>query len=66
MSARLMTTQEVADKIQIPTPTLRKWRSQGRGPKGFRVGRHVRYRLEDVETWLDAQYTADTKVPVTA
>ena len=31
--------------------TVRAWRTTGYGPRGFKVGRLVRYRLEDVLAW---------------
>jgi hypothetical protein len=34
--------------------TLRSWRSQGRGPKFIKVGKLVRYRLSDVEAFMDS------------
>lgn len=50
--APLLTPQEVADFLQVPVATVALWRSQRTGPRGYRVGRHVRYRREDVEAWL--------------
>lgn len=50
--APLMTPQEVADFLGMPVATLRKWRSTGTGPPIYRLGKHVRYRLPDVEAWL--------------
>jgi len=32
--------------------TLRNWRSQGKGPRYFRVGRKVIYRPQDIEMFL--------------
>lgn len=32
--------------------TLRNWRSDGRGPAFIRIGRDVRYRIDDVDAWL--------------
>jgi predicted DNA-binding transcriptional regulator AlpA len=32
--------------------TLYQWRYRGVGPPGLRIGRHIRYRPEDVEAWL--------------
>ncbi|WP_240777258.1 helix-turn-helix transcriptional regulator [Nonomuraea basaltis] len=46
---------EVADYLGIPEATLKQWRWLGKGPKFVPVGRHVRYRWSDVETWLDEQ-----------
>ena len=44
----------VADDYHIPGRTLSQWRYLGRGPRYMKVGRLVRYRRSDVETWLDA------------
>lgn len=50
---RMLTIAEVADYLQVPVATLYRWRcEQGKGPKGIRVGRYIRYRMEDVQTWL--------------
>ena len=34
-------------------PTLRSWRYKGEGPPYIKVGRLIRYRLSDVEAWLE-------------
>ena len=54
MSARYMTTAEVADVARAPVETVRYWRHVGRGPKSFKVGRRVLYAVEDVEAWLES------------
>jgi ABC-type glycerol-3-phosphate transport system permease component len=52
--ALLYTTSEKAQ-------TLATWRHEGRGPKFVKVGdRRVRYRLSDVESWLDTQTRTST------
>jgi DNA-binding transcriptional MerR regulator len=51
----LLTTQEVADRYGVPLKTVRKWRSDGYGPRGFTVGRYVRYRVQDCIAWEEAQ-----------
>lgn len=51
----LATVSEVAAHLGVPVPTLYQWRYKGTGPRGLRVGRHVRYRWSDVEKWLDKQ-----------
>lgn len=53
-SDRLLTISEVAAFLQVPVGTLYQWRHRGIGPAGLRVGRHVRYRMRDVEAWLEA------------
>jgi excisionase family DNA binding protein len=52
---QLMTLDEVARVLQLPVKTLRNWRADGRGPRAFRVGRHVRFHPSDVEEWVAAQ-----------
>jgi len=32
-----------------------RWRSRGDGPVALKVGRHVRYRLDDIGDWLDSR-----------
>lgn len=51
----LMTPQEVADFLALPVLTLQTWRAKRTGPRAYRVGRHVRYRREDVQAWLERQ-----------
>lgn len=55
MPERLLTVQEVADYLGVPRATIYAWRRQGEGPLGHRVGRHIRFRPEDVEAWLADQ-----------
>ncbi|HEX2403295.1 MAG TPA: helix-turn-helix domain-containing protein [Acidimicrobiia bacterium] len=49
---RLLTIEELGAYLAVPTATLYNWRYLGKGPPGFRVGRHVRYRWRDIETWI--------------
>jgi excisionase family DNA binding protein len=51
----LLTTQQVAEKLQVPRATIYGWRTRGEGPVGFRVGRHIRFRPEDVDAWIEQQ-----------
>lgn len=51
----LMTPQEVAAFLAIPVATLHTWRASRTGPKARLVGKHLRYRLSDVERWLEQQ-----------
>jgi excisionase family DNA binding protein len=54
-----MTPQDLAEHLGIPVQTIYQWRSRDRGPVAHRVGRHIRYRVTDVESWLSAN--ADAK-----
>ena len=53
LSTRLLSTDDVARLLVIPVATLYTWRYKGTGPKAYRVGKHLRYRLVDVLTWLE-------------
>jgi DNA-binding transcriptional MerR regulator len=44
--------------LRVPVATLRYWRHLGTGPRGFRTGRHVLYRLSDLLNWIDQQANA--------
>ena len=50
-SAKLMSPMDVSEMLGIPVHTLYRWRYEGHGPAGYRVGRHVRYRSEAVDAW---------------
>jgi excisionase family DNA binding protein len=50
---KLMSLADVSEMLGIPVHTLYRWRYKGGGPVGYRVGRHVRYRREAVEAWLE-------------
>jgi len=52
---QLLTVTEVSDLLKISPNTLRSWVWQQRelGKKRIRVGRLVRFRMSDVEEWLN-------------
>lgn len=49
---RLWGVREVAEYLGVPIATLYQWRYHGYGPRGGRVGRHVRYDPDDVRAWF--------------
>ena len=54
-----LTPQDLAAREGVPVATVYNWRTSGYGPRGFRVGKYLRYRLEDVEAWEAAQIAAE-------
>ena len=50
---RLLTVEDLADYLDVPVATIYAWRYRRRGPPGFRVGRHLRFRWSDIERWID-------------
>jgi excisionase family DNA binding protein len=55
---KLLSPTELADYFGIPIATIYQWRHRGVGPRGMRVGKHLRYRRSDVEQWLESQADA--------
>lgn len=54
----VVTLSQLAVQLGVSIQTLYDLRSQGRGPRGFRVGRELRFRVSEVDAWL-AQLEAD-------
>ena len=54
----LLSPEGLASWLGVPLPTVYAWRTKSYGPRGFKVGRHVRYRATEVERWLDTQADA--------
>lgn len=57
--AQLLTVQELAELLQVPQKTVYSWRYKGEGPPGVVVGRHLRFRAEDVAAWLESRAAAE-------
>lgn len=53
---QLMTLADVCELLGISESTAYYWRQIGKGPKGARIGKALRYRRSDVVAWLDEQF----------
>jgi len=53
--ARLLTAEQVADILGVTPPTLANWRCRRHGPAYVRVGRLARYRVDDVEAYIQSR-----------
>jgi Helix-turn-helix domain len=49
---RLWSLEETAYFLGVSIDTVRAWRRLGSGPRGLRLGKHVKYRPQDVMSWL--------------
>jgi len=54
----LISIRELAQLLGTPVQTIYDWRKHGRGPRGYRLGRAVKFRPSEVETWLQQQREA--------
>lgn len=52
---RYLTPVDLADLLGVAVETVYQWRRKDTGPRGFRVGRHLRFDPEDVRVWVSAQ-----------
>jgi hypothetical protein len=53
--ADLLNEHEAAEFFggRIPVRTFQYWRAQGRGPAWHRLGRHVLYKIADLQAFVD-------------
>ncbi|MYW71634.1 hypothetical protein Ae168Ps1_1625 [Pseudonocardia sp. Ae168_Ps1] len=51
---KLWSIQDLADYLGVPVQTVYQWRKKDYGPRGVKVGKHVRFRPAEVERWLDS------------
>ena len=62
----LWTIQQTAEHLQMPVPTLYRWRQTDYGPPAVRIGKHLRYRPSDVEAFIEAQFAGEDAADVSA
>lgn len=55
-----LTTDELAEWVNVASWTVRDWRRRQVGPKATKIGGAVRYARSDVEAWI-AQTNGDSK-----
>lgn len=57
---RLLDVTEAADYLGLSISTLNKWRCYGEGPVFVKMGRAVRYRVEDLDRYLESRVLTST------
>ncbi|WP_329397975.1 helix-turn-helix domain-containing protein [Streptomyces lydicus] len=55
LPTRYLTPVDLAEILGVPVETVYQWRRKHTGPRGFRVGRHLRFDPEDVRSWIAGQ-----------
>jgi predicted DNA-binding transcriptional regulator AlpA len=54
MKNLLLTETQTSEYLgHIPVRTLQRWRLEGQGPKHCKIGKAVRYRQSDLETFVN-------------
>jgi len=59
-------TKEAATYLGLKKSTLEAWRCRGGGPKYSKFGNAVRYRLTDLEAWIESRTRSNTSENVQA
>ncbi|SMF83267.1 AlpA family transcriptional regulator [Streptomyces sp. Amel2xC10] len=55
LPAQFLTPEDLVVLLRLPSvETVYQWRRKGVGPRGFRVGRHLRFDPEDVRAWVES------------
>jgi hypothetical protein len=50
---RLLTADDLAAFLRVPTRTIYQWRYRKQGPRALKAGTLLRYSMKDVLTWLE-------------
>ena len=50
-----LSPEDLARREGVPLQTVYGWNKTRTGPRFMKIGRHVRYRLADVERWEDSR-----------
>lgn len=56
----MVTTEQAAAMLNLKKNTLELWRLRGTGPAYVKLGRAVRYRLSDLESYIESQVRHNT------
>ncbi|MHB8510867.1 MAG: helix-turn-helix domain-containing protein [Actinomycetota bacterium] len=51
----LISVEELAEFLKVPVKTIYSWRHRKAGPPALRVGKHLRFRMNEVQKWLSAR-----------
>uniref|UniRef100_A0AAU3HVT4 Helix-turn-helix domain-containing protein n=1 Tax=Streptomyces sp. NBC_01393 TaxID=2903851 RepID=A0AAU3HVT4_9ACTN len=55
LPTRYLTPDDLVEMFDLPSvETVYQWRRKRTGPRGFRVGRHLRFDPADVRAWVES------------
>ncbi|MGP5390475.1 MULTISPECIES: helix-turn-helix transcriptional regulator [Glutamicibacter] len=52
---KLLPPAGLSEWLGLSVPALAQMRHMGKGPRFIKLGKQVRYRVTDVQAWLDQQ-----------
>ena len=56
----MLNTPDAAAYLGVQEPTLETWRCLGRGPAFVKIGRLVRYRVADLDQYIESRRVNST------
>ena len=56
----LMDVRELAAYLGVPISTVYDWRVRGKGPTAYRFGKHLKFAVSDVRSWITQQRDPST------
>lgn len=59
----LLRPEDAARRLNVKTATLAQWRWKGRGPAFVKIGVSIRYRLSDLDTFIEDRLRSSTTDP---
>jgi predicted DNA-binding transcriptional regulator AlpA len=64
--AHLLNEYQVAAILGVSVATVRRWRLLRQGPKYLKIGAAVRYKHQDLDSWLASRPTGGADICVDA
>lgn len=59
----MLTEAQLAERLGLSRPTLRRWRRAGGGPTWLRLGARVLYPVAGLDAWLASRERAPAETP---
>lgn len=60
IAKRIYTTEEAAEYLGLSRATLEAWRFRGSGPAFLKMGKAVRYRLDQLDAFEESRVRQNT------
>jgi predicted DNA-binding transcriptional regulator AlpA len=58
----LLSERDVAAICGLSAAAIRRWRLLGKGPRYIKISSAVRYRMDDVKSWLETRPSGGEEV----
>jgi excisionase family DNA binding protein len=60
METQFLKRQQAAEYLNVKRSTLEAWATRGGGPAFIKLGRAVRYRISDLEKFIESRIRQNT------